>query len=165
LAELLKKYSGFLDKISKLVELILIILLGTGVLGVLVQITGRWWFNKVPPWTEEYARYSMVWIGMIGSALLVRTNSHLGVDIFLLMMKKDMKKFAQYLGIVLTAIVGVILTYYGTFLTIKNMDQISPGLNMPFAYVYLSLPVSGILFILFCIERAGLLAVSKDEKS
>lgn len=163
LTAFLEKYSRFLNKISKLIEFLLIILLGSGVLVVLIQITGRW-FGSVPPWTEEYARYSMVWLGLIGSSLLVRSNSHLGVDIFLLIMNRGMKKFAQYLGVVTTAVLGAILIYYGIFVTMRNMDQLSPGLNIPFAYVYLSLPIAGILFVLYCIERIALLAANKGEE-
>lgn len=159
---LLKKYSMFLNILTKIIEYLCVVLMATGVIVVLMQITGRW-SGKSPAWADEYARYAMVWIGMIAAAVLSRTNSHLGVDVFLMIMPERMKKFAEYLKTMMMAVTGFVLLYYGIYATVHNFDQISPGLNMPFAYVYLALPVSGGLILLYCLENLAKKAVGVDS--
>lgn len=39
------------------------------------QVVARYALDQPPPWTEELARYSMVWVGLLGASCAFRANS------------------------------------------------------------------------------------------
>jgi len=42
---------------------------------VCIQIVGRYGFSDAPSWTEEGARYAMVWSGLLGGAVAFHQNA------------------------------------------------------------------------------------------
>ena len=65
--------------INKAAESTAILMLATMLGLVLLQIVGRYLFQNPPPWTEEAARFCMVWCGLLGagSALFRRADPKL----------------------------------------------------------------------------------------
>ena len=55
-----------------------------GVMAVLVfaNVVSRYSFNHSIIWVEELTRYMMVWVGFIGSGLVLRFGAHVAVDVF-----------------------------------------------------------------------------------
>ena len=49
---------------------------------VVVQVFSRYLFNYSFVWAEELVRYLMIWMVMIGSALVQSKNDHIRIDFF-----------------------------------------------------------------------------------
>ncbi|WP_428925809.1 TRAP transporter small permease [Marinibacterium sp. SX1] len=60
------RISGGVDLVASVVTSIAIIVL---VATVLLQVVARYVFQQPPPFTEELARYSMIWAGLIGASM------------------------------------------------------------------------------------------------
>lgn len=149
----MKIYTQVLDILTKIIEFIIIILMGLDVVVMLIQVVGRE-LGNAPAWTEELARYLMIWIGMLGAAVLVRSKKHIYIEILVDRIKHPaFKKFFSTLTHISIIVVGVILVNYGGYVTKQNMGQISPALRIAFSWVYLSMPLSGALMILYSIEQ------------
>jgi len=57
-------------------------LLMTAMVGSVVwQVLSRYLFVVPAAWTEELARFLLIWIGMLGAAYAYRQGSHLGIDL------------------------------------------------------------------------------------
>ncbi|WP_368182388.1 TRAP transporter small permease, partial [Anaerotruncus rubiinfantis] len=54
-----------------------------------IQIFGRYIFGVSTPWSEELMRFSAIWLTMVGSALTIRVDGHVSVDILLGFMKNN----------------------------------------------------------------------------
>ena len=135
-------------KINGLIEKILFVLLSAMTAIVFIQVLFRYVINAPLYWTEEAARYIMIWIVFLGASIGIRRGSHLG---FTWYVERSNAKVRRILALV--ANLGLFafslnITYYGTIITLQNMKQLSPGLQMPVAFVYLCLPVGGLLCIL-----------------
>src|SRR6185312_8065734 len=50
---------------------------------VFLQFFTRYVLNDSLAWTEEIARYALIWITFIGAAVVVRKNSHIAVEVLL----------------------------------------------------------------------------------
>ena len=50
---------------------------------VFLQFFTRYILNDSLAWTEEIARYALIWITFIGAAVVVRKNSHIAVEVLL----------------------------------------------------------------------------------
>lgn len=136
------------QKINSLIEKILFVLLTCMTIIVFIQVLFRYLLNAPLYWTEEAARYIMIWIVFLGASIGIRRGAHLG---FTALVDRSGKKTRRILALVSS--LGLLayslnITYYGTIITLQNTQQLSPGLQMPVAFVYLCLPVGGILCII-----------------
>ncbi|WP_455964939.1 TRAP transporter small permease, partial [Cloacibacillus porcorum] len=52
-----------------------------------LQVFGRFILHSSPPWTEEAMRFCGIYLTFIGSALTVRADAHVSVDIVISFMK------------------------------------------------------------------------------
>jgi len=135
------------------------------VLNVTWQVITRFILPHPSSFTEELARFFLIWISLLGSAYAFHTHSHLGFDYLTKKMQSKNAVKTAKLGYVLVimfalgvlVIGGANLTYI-TFL----LNQESPVLGIPMGYVYLVVPLSGFLYVLYGVW--GLLEV-KDTNN
>ena len=78
---------------------------------VFAQFFTRYVMNSPLAWTEEIARYLLIYVGFLGASLAVRKNSHIFIEVFYHFLPKWMSK-------PLLAIVDVIRT---TFFAVATM--------------------------------------------
>lgn len=96
-------------------------------------------------WAEEVTRYASIWMVFIAAAIALRRGLHLGVDIFVLLLRPAVRRLVAIGGLLLIFFFECVLVYYGTIMTVSNMDQMSSALKMPMGWPFLALPVGGLL--------------------
>ncbi len=145
----------FREKLDKLLGRILIVIMSLMVVNVLWQVFTRFVVGTPSSFTDELARYLMIWVGVLGAAYVAGKNQHVSIDVFAnkLSMNKQ-KKLSNFVGIIIilfaiTALVigGIRLVYISHIL-----GQHSSALQIPLAYVYMVIPISGILVIYYKIS-------------
>jgi TRAP-type C4-dicarboxylate transport system permease small subunit len=129
------------------------------------QVFGRKVLNDSPTWTEPGALLLMSWFILLGGAVGVRENDHLGFEIGLhyapRRMRFAMRAFTH--GIVL--LFGGYMTVYGWQLTASTWGQKMAGINIPQGMDYLPLVGGGVLICLFAFENlVNLIARGDDIK-
>ena len=65
---------------DRLLAKICVVLLGAVVATVLLQVTMRYVFNAPLAWSDELARYQLVWLTFLGAGLAYRLRMHIAVD-------------------------------------------------------------------------------------
>ncbi|MBT2758881.1 TRAP transporter small permease [Mesobacillus foraminis] len=113
------------------------------------QVLSRYILQSPSAVTEEFLRFSLIWLSMLGAAYVVGKNAHLAITF----MRDRLPEGSRIkLDIVIQSIfllfAAVIMVFGGGKAVSLTMSQVSPSLQIPMGYIYLSLPVSG-LFILF----------------
>lgn len=119
---------------------------------VFSQVVFRYVLNSPSPWTEELARYLFIWISLLGAAYGVMTRSHFGFELIVKRLPPSLQRAERLFVGGCMGILVFVLTYYGIRMLGIVSFQITPALQIPMRYVYLSLPVSGCLmaFHLLC---------------
>ncbi|HZH59243.1 MAG TPA: TRAP transporter small permease [Metabacillus sp.] len=116
------------------------------------QVFTRFVLNSPSTVSEEFLRYSLIWLTMVGSAYAYGKKKHLAV---VFVARKIPEKYQVFVQLVVEAIVlvfiAVILLFGGTKAYQNAVGQVSSALGMPMEYLYLSLIVSGILFLFYLI--------------
>lgn len=143
------------QKIDHVIEMVLVALLGTMVVNVLWQVFSRFVLNDPSSFTDELARYLMIWLGVLGAAYVAGKNQHVAITIlpqqFSEENQKKLKKFVFVLVMLFALfalVIGGLRLVYITYV----LDQRSPGLQMPLAVIYSVIPMSGLLIIFYKIS-------------
>ena len=142
--------------VDKIVERLLIAILGIMVLNVLWQVFTRFFTDTPSSFTDELARYLMIWLGILGAAYVAGKNEHVAIDFFA-------KKFSEKRQLFLTIFISIAVLSFAFFgmvvggsrlvyITTK-LEQFSPSLKIPLAVVYGVIPLSGILIIFYKITQ------------
>ena len=150
----MKKLVAFVDRV---VEVGLVGLMGVMVIVVSWQVATRFLLNDPSSFTEELASYLLIWISLIGAAYALRRRAHLGIDILVRSMKPQGRRTAAYIGLAAVAVFALFVLVGGgiriVYVTLA-LEQISAALRVPIGYVYLVLPISGVLMIFYAAVAA-----------
>ena len=111
-------------------------------------------FNSSLSWTEEAARYLMIWGVLLGANLAFLRGYLISINIVVTKLparvQAGMRVFRKVLALFFTAI----LTYYGVHLCILGTGIESPAIGINYVWVYLAVPLgAALLFFLFLIRR------------
>lgn len=108
---------------------------------VLFQVTFRFVFRTPFDWAEELARYSFIWVSMLGAILGVDAKAHFYVDI---LPSKLSPRARRGLDLALRTVVFVFLAvvaYLSVTLVTVMRSQTSPILELPLGYMAIALPI------------------------
>ncbi len=148
--------SAVLRLYNKFEEYLLVLSLAVSVALVALQIVFRYFINASIPWSEELTRYIFIWQIWLGTSFAQRDGKHLKVEVLYSLMNPAGKKFLSVLSNLIFLSFCVFLTVNG-FSLVMNLAHrysLSPAMEIPLLFVYLSLPVSN--FVLSVRIIAGL---------
>ena len=143
-------------QITRVLSVFLIFLMALIVIDVTWQVFTRFIINKPSSFTEELAGFLLIWIGLLGASYALYTRAHLGIDILTMHLKGRNKIAVEILialFIILFAFFILVLGGLKLVALTFTLRQISPALGMPMGYVYIVLPLTGVLMIYYSIYR------------
>jgi TRAP-type C4-dicarboxylate transport system permease small subunit len=139
--------------LEKFLSFLIVLLLSFMVLFIFSQVVARFILNMPLSWTEEISRHIMIWMAFIATSVAYRHGAHLSID---LLATSINPKARLVLRIFFLLIIIAFLTFmvkYGIELTQRTVNQRSSSLQYSMSYVYLAVPTSGIIMIIFSIEK------------
>ncbi|HBV68615.1 MAG TPA: hypothetical protein DEF04_10850 [Clostridiales bacterium] len=140
------------DKLEKFILYILAALFAVMVVSLFYQIIMRFIFQSANAWSEELTRYSFIWMSMLGSSVATRRSRNMDVDFLVNLMPRKLKIINNFFTKGLIIAFLLVLIVYGTSLVGITHKQLSAGIRIPMSYVYASIPLGGILILLFTVE-------------
>lgn len=114
------------------------------------QIVFRYGVGSSLIWSEEVARYALIWSAMLGSAAAYPRGDHIGVTVLIDLLPPPLLGLAYRLVHLIVIGFAVLVTWEGALLTLRNFerDQLSPALQIPIAWAYLAIPTGALLIAL-----------------
>jgi TRAP-type C4-dicarboxylate transport system permease small subunit len=143
------------QKIDKLLELGLVILMSTLVIDVVWQVASRYLFSNPSSFTDELATFLLIWVGMAGSAYVKGKNEHLAIDILPdKLTPKKKNRLLVFINVLIILFSLTIMIIGGIWLvyTRFRLGQVSSALQVPIGYVYMIVPISGFLMIYYSMD-------------
>ena len=132
--------------------------------------TGIWaWLpTGQAQWTEELAKFLLIWVSLLGGAVAFGRHSHLGVDYFVGKLDKSASQWSQMLVHAVVLFFAIAVLVVGGMRVVSNtlaMEQTTPVLGWRMGHVYLALPIAGAFVILYTLESAfeTLAAIRRGE--
>ncbi|WP_324023350.1 TRAP transporter small permease [Maribacter sp. BPC-D8] len=142
-------------KIDSVLGKTLVLIMSVMVINVLWQVFTRYVTGNPSSFTDELARYLMIWIGVLGAAYVSGQNLHVAIDILpLRQSKKTQKKLKVIVTTFIILFVFFAFVIGGSRLVYISyvLGQQSPALQLPLAVVYLIIPISGLLIMYYKIS-------------
>ena len=149
--------------VDKIVEWSLVLIFTVMTLNVLWQVFTRFVMGSPSSYTEELARYLLMWLGLLGAGYGVGKKLHLAIDLLPMKLKGRPRVILEIViqaCILLFAFVVVLIGGANLVGITLSLHQISAALQVKLGYVYLVLPLSGALMMFY----SGL-AVYENAKS
>jgi TRAP-type C4-dicarboxylate transport system permease small subunit len=138
--------------VDKILSNLLVIIMGAMVINVLWQVFTRFVMGEPSSFTDELARYLMIWLGILGAAYVSGKNMHVAIDVLPQRAspatQEKLKNIVAWIIMVFAffaLVIGGFRLVYITFV----LEQQSAALQIPLALVYLCLPISGLLIIYY----------------
>jgi len=162
---MLKAFDRVLGGITAVVKVTMLALTCVIFFITIITVFTRYILNFVPSWSEEIPRYLLVWITYLGAALAVNYKEHISLDIFFNLMPVRGRQVGHLILNVLIAIVGVIMFIYGIGLVRQFGDDLMESIPVKNFWLYLAMPVSGGLIILYIIRQTwkGILGLGERQ--
>jgi len=118
---------------------------------VAVQVVGRYLFNHSPFWSEEVARYLLVWLTFLGAAAAYYRRAHPGIDVLSAWLGPRSRRVkAITVHLVCLALFAVMIWQGAIFSDFVRL-QISPALSLPMWLVVMVIPVAGVILACHCL--------------
>ena len=140
--------------LDKALAVFLIFLMSMMVLTVTWQVISRFIVKSPSSFTEELARFLLIWIGLLGASYALRTKAHLGIDILPKYLKCLQRKLLLLLIYLLIIAFSLFVMVIGGFRLVDltfTLDQTSAAMGIRMGYVYSVLPLSGLIMIYYSV--------------
>ena len=144
--------TGFTAVLNRALATTLIALTVVMVLTVTWQVATRFILNEPSSYTEELATYLLLWISLLGAAYALRLRAHLGIDIVTSKLSPSGKRTARVVSYVVVGLFALVALVIGGGILVQvtlELGQRSAAFQVPVGYVYLALPLSGLLMMYY----------------
>ena len=140
--------------IYRVLQVLLTALLAVMLVPVTLQIFSRF-FDFIPRyiWTEEVARFCLMWLIMLGASLAVRDGTHFDVDVLPAPKTEHGKAIARLLVHIPMLLVALIFIAFGWRFAAFGYDQSSEMTGINMLSIHIAWPLAGIIWLLFLGEK------------
>lgn len=115
---------------------------------VIAQVFSRYVLNHSLFWSEEMARYLLIWLTFLGASCGYYRKVHPGIDLFSTTFGEPLRKSLALAVHLVSLCFFCVMVYHGSAFAYFVRHQISAALALPKWIVFTVIPLSGALFIL-----------------
>ena len=151
--------------LERIIRYLVLVLLSLMVIIVFANVVSRYYLHISLAWSEEIARFMLVWLVFLGSFLAYIHDEHLGLDILVKKFPPLLRKIVA-IGANLLVIFALYAVMEGGYLMMMaNFDWLSSAAEIPQGYVYLIIPVSCGLMILQTILKSYYILTDRSSST
>ena len=138
--------------VDRVLGAVLVTIMAVMVVNVIWQVFTRFVLGAPSSYTEELARFLLIWVSLLGGAYAAGQRMHLAIDVVTSRLGEASRARADtaiHVAVLLFAfaamVVGGVRLVYLSF----ALEQMSAALRLSLGYVYLVVPISGLLIIFY----------------
>ena len=136
---------AFSERLNWWIERICALLIAILVLDIWFGILARYILELGITWTEELARYIMIWAALLAISCAAHRREHIGLDFILRLLPASGKSILQAMIDCLGIAFFLFLFFYGIRMTIDGANQYAMIFGMTMMVPYASVPVAAAL--------------------
>jgi TRAP-type transport system small permease protein len=138
-----------MDWLTRGVDTLLVVLFLVMVVVITWQVFARYVLESPTRWSEELARFLVVWVTMLGSAVVLRGDGHVAVTAIVERLPGIVRHVALFVRDAIVIASAGTLGWYGYLLAEHAGRQTAPGLGISMSWAYAAIPAGALLTPLF----------------
>jgi len=115
-------------------------LLAVNIADILLGVFARYLLKSSLAWTEEVARYTLVWFVMLGASCAFRHGDHMAIDFLVPRFPTPLRRLAGFLRLCIALFVLAFLVWYGAQNVSGLWEMRTMALGIPKAIVLMAVP-------------------------
>ena len=143
-----RNYIRFNDAMNKVFGYFLAFVLAFMIVIIFWQVIARYVVGSSLSWSEELSRFLMIFLVLIGSSIALRDGKLIAVEVVQDALKGNAKKCLKIIAQLISIVFYVILIKYGMEVANSFGNQVAPGTRISMYFIYLSLPIGGLLLLM-----------------
>ena len=143
----MESYKKFVAALNAVGKWICIASLTTMTALIALQVIFRYVIQSSLSFSEELARYAFIWSAFVGAALALKNRSHVSIEIIVANLPRVPKKWAIGISNAVSFVFYAVMLVFGAVMTFETKDQTSPAMGLSMAFVYLAVPVAGLILM------------------
>lgn len=112
------------------------------------QVFARYVMGDSLTFSEEVARFSTVWLTMLGAAYAYRQGSLIAVDLLVGLSGPRMAIALRITAALATAVFALVLLRYGLAITERVMSQTAPSTRVSMGWLYAAMPAGALMILI-----------------
>lgn len=98
-------------------------------------------------WAVDLAQLSFAWACVLGADLALKKNTHIEIDIVIRNFPREVRKVLAVMWLIAIAAFLGFLVWYGTKLTLQNMERVLGDVGISYSWVTGCIPVGALLML------------------
>ena len=128
------------------------------------QVFARYVLNNSPSWTEPVTLLLLSTAMGMGAAAGVYTNRHFGFVLLAESLPPHVKRLVDSISPLVIAMIGASMAYWSFVLLADGIDVKMAGAPLPQSIVFLPLALSGVLMVVFALNRLTLILTAPAKQ-
>ena len=121
---------------------------------VVWQVVARYALNVSTSMTDEIARFTFIWVSLLGAAYVLGKRGHIAITGLVDMLPKGSRRGVELAIQALVAVFAAAVLAGGGWLLVERawrLGQVTPALQVPVWVVYAAIPLSGVLTLVYAV--------------
>jgi len=135
------------DMINRFTEIAVFIIISVMALDVFIEVIFRYVLLFPLFWTEEFARYCLVWSSLLAAGIALKRGQHIAVTFVTDRLPKRIRVMAALLGDIFVATMLVVILWGGIYLVVLTRHQLSPAMRLPMSLPYIAIPTGSAIML------------------
>jgi TRAP-type C4-dicarboxylate transport system permease small subunit len=137
-----------IDIMNKLVGIVVGLMLAAMSTIIVVQVFCRFVIDYPLTWTEEAARFLMIYTVFLGASLALRNHKMIAIEIIMESVKPKVRKVLRIMVMLISIVFLFILLFKGIEMLDIVKRQTSAGLGLSMNIPYMAIPIGATLMII-----------------
>jgi len=133
--------------VNRITEIAIVIIVSSMAVVVFVEVIFRYVLHLPLFWTEEFARYCLVWSSLLGAGVALKRGGHIAVTFLTDAFPKGMRTQTSLLVHIFVASFLGIVFWGGFCLVIITRHQLSPAMRVPMSWPYMAVPIGSLIML------------------
>mgnify|MGYP001205824863 CR=1 FL=1 len=134
---------------KKPLETVLCILLSFLTIITFSQVIARYVFEAPLSWSEELARFILLWLAMLSAAYGFKIKTHFSLQFIVNRTSFKLTKYVYFYVTLIVSLFLIIFIYYSLIFVMGVNGHLAPALQIPMEIPYSSTIVGGLLMLYY----------------
>jgi TRAP-type C4-dicarboxylate transport system permease small subunit len=135
------------DAINRFTEVAVFLIISVMAFDVLIEVIFRYVLVLPLFWTEEFARYCLVWSSLLAAGIALKRGEHVAVGFVAERLPERIRAVASLGGDIFVATMLAVILWGGIYLVLLTRHQLSPAMRLPMSLPYMAIPMGSAIML------------------